>query len=103
MIWGLAITGVVLRLGLRRYGRHIALPLYLGMGWLILVAIGPVSSSLGGAAVSWILAGGLAYTAGVAFYVWDRLPFNHMIWHLFVLAGSALHFTGIMVTVVLLG
>ncbi|OWJ66020.1 PAQR family membrane homeostasis protein TrhA [Inquilinus limosus] len=100
VIWGLAVTGVVLRLVLRHYGRHIALPLYLGMGWLILVAIGPVWSSLGGAAVGWILAGGLAYTAGVAFYVWERLPFNHMIWHLFVLAGSALHFTGIMATVV---
>ena len=100
VIWGLAITGVVLRLSWRRYGRHIALPLYLGMGWLILVAIGPVWSSLGGAAVGWIAAGGLAYTVGVLFYVWDRLPFNHMVWHLFVLAGSALHFTGIMITVV---
>lgn len=100
VIWALAVAGVVLRLAWRRYGRGVAVPLYLGMGWLILVAIGPVWSSLGGAAVGWILAGGLAYTAGVAFYVWDRLPFNHMVWHLFVLAGSALHFTGIMLTVV---
>lgn len=100
VIWALAVAGVVLRLAWRRYGRRVAVPLYLGMGWLILVAIGPVWSSLGGAAVGWILAGGLAYTAGVAFYVWDRLPFNHMVWHLFVLAGSALHFAGIMITVV---
>jgi hemolysin III len=100
VIWALALAGVVLRLAWRRYGRRVAVPLYLGMGWLILVAIGPVWSSLGGAAVGWILAGGLAYTAGVAFYVWDRLPFNHMVWHLFVLAGSALHFAGIMITVV---
>lgn len=100
VIWALAVAGVVLRLSWRGYGRRVAVPLYLGMGWLILVAIGPVWSSLGGAAVGWILAGGLAYTAGVAFYVWDRLPFNHMVWHLFVLAGSALHFAGIMATVV---
>lgn len=100
VIWALALAGVVLRLAWRRYGRRVAVPLYLGMGWLIVVAIGPVWSSLGGAAVGWILAGGLAYTAGVAFYVWDRLPFNHMVWHLFVLAGSALHFAGIMLTVV---
>lgn len=100
VIWALALAGVVLRLAWRRYGRRVAVPLYLGMGWLILVAIGPVWASLGGAAVGWILAGGLAYTAGVAFYVWDRLPFNHMVWHLFVLAGSALHFAGIMITVV---
>jgi hemolysin III len=100
VIWALAVAGVVLRLAWRGYGRRVAVPLYLGMGWLILVAIGPVWSSLGGAAVGWILAGGLAYTAGVAFYVWDRLPFNHMVWHLFVLAGSALHFAGIMITVV---
>ncbi|MGL4961285.1 MAG: PAQR family membrane homeostasis protein TrhA [Inquilinus sp.] len=103
VIWGLAVAGVVLRLAWHGYGRRVAVPLYLGMGWLILVAIGPVWSSLGAAAVGWIVAGGLAYTAGVAFYVWERLPFNHMIWHLFVLAGSALHFTGIMVTVVPLG
>jgi hemolysin III len=100
VIWALAVAGVVLRLSWRRYGRRVAVPLYLGMGWLILVAIGPVWSALGGAAVGWILAGGLAYTAGVAFYVWERLPFNHMVWHLFVLAGSALHFAGIMITVV---
>lgn len=100
VIWALALAGVVLRLAWRRYDRRVAVPLYLGMGWLILVAIGPVWASLGGAAVGWILAGGLAYTAGVAFYVWDRLPFNHMVWHLFVLAGSALHFAGIMITVV---
>ncbi|MGO1080085.1 PAQR family membrane homeostasis protein TrhA [Inquilinus sp. CA228] len=100
VIWALAVAGVVLRLAWRRYSRRVAVPLYLGMGWLILVAIGPVWSSLGGAAVGWILAGGLAYTAGIAFYVWDRLPFNHMVWHLFVLAGSALHFAGIMITVV---
>jgi hemolysin III len=100
VIWALAIAGVVLRLTWRRYGRRVAVPLYLGMGWLILVAIGPVWSSLGGAAVGWIAGGGIAYTVGVAFYVWDRLPFNHMIWHLFVLAGSALHFAGIMISVV---
>jgi len=99
VIWVLAISGVALRLTYRGYGKRIAVPLYLAMGWLILVAIGPVWSALGGAGVGWILAGGLAYTAGVAFYVWERLPFNHMIWHLFVLAGSALHFTGILVTV----
>jgi hemolysin III len=99
VIWALAISGVALRLAYRSYGKRIAVPLYLAMGWLILVAIGPVWNALGGAGVGWILAGGLAYTAGVAFYVWERLPFNHMIWHLFVLAGSALHFTGILVTV----
>jgi hemolysin III len=100
VIWGLAISGVVLRLAWRHYGRRVAVPLYLGMGWLILIAIGPVWSSLGGVAVGWIVAGGLAYTIGVAFYVWERLPFNHMIWHLFVLTGSALHFAAIVIYVV---
>ena len=100
VIWGLAISGVVLRLVHRGYGKGLSVALYLGMGWLILVAIGPVWAALGAAAVGWILAGGLAYTAGVAFYVWERLPFNHMVWHLFVLAGSALHFAAIMMYLV---
>lgn len=100
VIWTLAIAGVVLRLVHRGYGKRLAVPLYLGMGWLILIAIGPVWSALGGGAVAWIVAGGVAYTVGVAFYVWERLPFNHMVWHLFVMAGSGLHFAGIMIYVV---
>lgn len=95
VIWGLAIAGVVLRLAHRRYGKRLAVPLYLGMGWLILIAIGQVWASLGGIAVGWILAGGLAYTVGVVFYAWERLPFSHTIWHLFVLAGSACHFLAV--------
>lgn len=99
VIWTLALAGVVLRLAHRSYGKRVAVPLYLGMGWLILLAIGQVWDALGSAAVGWILAGGIAYTLGVVFYVWERLPFNHMIWHLFVLAGSALHFAAILIYV----
>jgi hypothetical protein len=61
----------------------------------IITAAGPMLTRLPGGAIAWILAGGIAYTAGVVFYLWDRLPFNHAVWHCFVLAGSACHFIAV--------
>jgi hemolysin III len=61
------------------------------MGWLVLFAIGPLARTLPFAGMAWLVAGGLAYTLGVVFFAWRRLPFNHAIWHLFVLAGSVCH------------
>lgn len=68
---------------------------YLAMGWLALVAVKPLLSALSTAELAWLLAGGVAYTAGVAFYAWKKLPFNHAVWHVFVLAGSACHYVAI--------
>jgi hemolysin III len=62
------------------------------MGWMILIAIQPMLENMASGGLWLLLAGGLAYTFGVIFYVWDNLPFNHAIWHLFVLAGSVLHY-----------
>jgi hemolysin III len=62
------------------------------MGWLGIVAIRPLMERLPPAGLAWILAGGLPYTGGVAFFAWDRLRYGHAVWHLFVLAGSACHF-----------
>ena len=66
------------------------------MGWLVIVAIKPMLEILPQGLFPWLLAGGLLYTVGVVFYVWKRLPFNHGVWHLFVLAGSSVHFLGIL-------
>jgi hemolysin III len=61
------------------------------MGWLVVVALGPVMRALPPGGFAWLVAGGVFYTLGVAFFVWKRLPFNHAIWHLFVLVGSLCH------------
>ena len=72
---------------------------YLAMGWLALVAVEPLLSALSTAELAWLLAGGVVYTSGVVFYAWKKLPFNHAVWHLFVLAGSACHYVAIALNV----
>lgn len=92
VIWLLAFTGVVLK-SLVRVNREAwwSTALYLLMGWLVVVAGPRLSSSLPPAGLAWLVAGGLCYTGGVVFFLWNRLPYNHAIWHGFVIAGSACH------------
>lgn len=94
-VWGLALLGVVLTaLGGTRH-RVVSLVLYIGMGWLMVVAVGPLVERMPLEGVLWLVAGGLAYTAGAAFFVADRVRFAHFVWHLFVLAGSACHIVAV--------
>jgi hemolysin III len=95
MVWGLAAFGVLLKLfaGIRWNGLSTAL--YVGMGWLIVIAAKPLWESLPMAGLAWLLAGGLAYTAGVYFYLRKTLRFGHFVWHLFVVAGTACHFVAV--------
>jgi len=100
VVWGLALIGIVIEATrLRRY-RAALIVLYLIMGWAVIVVIKPMLASIGGGGMKLLLAGGLAYTVGIIFYVWHRLPYNHAIWHLFVLAGSILHFFAILFYVI---
>ena len=69
--------------------------LYIALGWIVLVVLKPLAAALAGPGLALLFTGGAAYTIGVAFFLWDRLPFNHAIWHVFVLAGSACHFAAI--------
>ncbi|HSL16963.1 MAG TPA: hemolysin III family protein, partial [Methylomirabilota bacterium] len=78
----------------------LSLALYVAMGWVAVVAVKPILSALEPGGLVLILLGGLAYTGGLAFYGWKRLPFHHAVWHLFVLAGSALHFAAVLLYVV---
>ncbi len=97
LVWALAVGGIGLKavVGVR-YPR-VSTVLYLVMGWLAVLAIGPLWSRLPLEGWSWLAAGGLAYTAGVVFYATDsRLRFGHLLWHLFVLAGSACHFVAVL-------
>jgi hemolysin III len=91
-VWILAIAGVLIKtLGKGKKDHWISTALYLVMGWLILLAFAPLLRAMPLAGVLWLVAGGLTYSLGVVFYVWRSLPFNHAIWHLFVLGGSVCH------------
>ena len=92
LIWTLAVAGLVMTALRIARSRTLSSLVYIGMGWLVVVAVRPLLDSIAPGGIAWLLAGGLAYTLGVCFYVWKRLPYNHAIWHLFVLGGSVCHF-----------
>ncbi len=91
-VWAMAIGGVCMKVFCKGKKDHwLSTALYLLMGWLIVLAFGPLLREMPGAGVAWLSAGGLAYSLGVVFFAWRRLPFHHAIWHLFVLGGSVCH------------
>jgi len=92
VIWGLTAVGTVLQLTPVKKYKALMVGLYLTMGWVSVVAAKPLIDNMSVAGLGLIVAGGLAYTGGVVFYVNNRIPFNHAIWHLFVLAGATLHY-----------
>ncbi|MEW5681527.1 MAG: hemolysin III family protein [Pseudomonadota bacterium] len=92
VIWLIALTGVIIELATGLKYKKLSLSLYLGMGWLVIVAIEPMLRYVDTPGLLLLLAGGLSYSFGVIFYVWKGLFLHHLIWHLFVLAGSVLHF-----------
>ena len=91
-VWAMALGGVFMKTWWQGKKDHwISTAIYLLMGWLIVLAAGPLIRQMPAAGIAWLAAGGLAYSLGVAFFAWERLPFNHAIWHLFVLGGSVCH------------
>jgi len=100
IVWGIAVLGIVLKA--TSYGRlpGISLALYLAMGWIVIIAIKPMFAVIDQGGLLLLLLGGLAYTGGVVFYVWKKLPYSHAIWHLFVMAGSCFHFFAILFYVI---
>jgi hemolysin III len=100
LVWGLAAIGIAQELALARGARIPSLVIYLVMGWLAVIAVVPLAEALGWAGLAWMAVGGMIYTAGIAFYVFDeKVPHFHGIWHLFVLAGSAVHYTAVVLFV----
>jgi hemolysin III len=96
LVWAIALVGVVLKsIHGVRYPR-LSLALYVGMGWLILIAAKPLAANLALPGLLWLAGGGIAYTVGVLFYVNKRLRFGHFVWHLFVLTGTACHYFAIL-------
>jgi hemolysin III len=93
--WSLAVTGITLKLFFTGKYNVISTLMYIFMGWLIVFAINPLTESLSADGLFWLVAGGIAYTVGAVLYSIKQIKFNHAIFHLFVLAGSACHFISV--------
>jgi len=96
VVWGLAAAGVVFKLFCTGRFRRLSTFIYLGMGWMAVVATGPMLRAVPVSALLWLVAGGLSYTVGTYFYLNRRIPYAHAIWHLFVLGGSVCHFVAVL-------
>lgn len=94
-VWALATAGIIKKLWFRHRFPRIALASYLAMGWLAVVAAPQLAEAIGANGMAWLVAGGVLYTVGAVFYVARKVPFNHTVWHVFVLGGGLCHFLGI--------
>jgi hemolysin III len=96
-VWGLAAAGTTLKIFVKRPHPVVSTGFYLLMGWLIVIAIYPLYTRLPASGLSWLIAGGVAYTAGVGFFaIGSRLRYGHFIWHVFVMAGTACHYFAVL-------
>jgi hemolysin III len=93
--WGMAATGIILKLFFTGRFNLISTLMYVFMGWVIVFAIKPLMAALSDVAIFWLFAGGICYTLGAAFYAIKKMPFGHAVFHIFVLAGSACHFIAV--------
>lgn len=100
LVWSIALLGIVLQVCPRKRHERLALVLYLGLGWMALVAIKPFMVHVEPGGLILLLIGGLSYSLGVIFYTWKSLSYHHAIWHGFVLAGSASHFFAVLFYVI---
>ncbi|MDP2643996.1 MAG: hemolysin III family protein [Desulfobacterales bacterium] len=96
IIWGMALLGVCLHVFALDRFKILSILSYLIMGWLVVIAIKPLTESCEKGLIFWLLTGGLAYTFGTIFYSWKKLPYHHTLWHLFVIGGSIAHFFGML-------
>ncbi|MBZ5521092.1 MAG: hemolysin III family protein [Acidobacteriia bacterium] len=99
VVWGLALAGVLFKVWFVEHFPIGSVVLYVLMGWLAVIAIRPLMHAAPLSALGWILAGGLFYTTGVIFFGWERLRYNHAVWHIFVLAGSICHYVAVLLYV----
>jgi hemolysin III len=100
LVWGLALAGILAQGLLIKRAKWVNAALYIAMGWLCIIGIRPMLLSVAPGGLILLLIGGLAYTIGTVFYVWQKLPFHHAIWHGFVLVGSLFHFFAILFYVI---
>ncbi len=95
VIWGLVIVSCIFKFSKNKILQKLAFMNYLLMGWLVVIVLDKLFVNISTRSMYLLIAGGLFYTIGVIFYLWEKLPFNHSIWHLFVLGGSTSHYFSI--------
>ncbi len=100
IVWTLAVAGIIFKFWFVDYFPILSTVVYLLMGWLALIAVKPLFGLVPTGGLIWLMAGGLAYTVGVVFYAWKRIPYNHVIWHAFVMTGSACHYFAVLYSVI---
>jgi hemolysin III len=100
LIWAFAVGGIIAKMIMKHRVPAVSVVSYVLMGWLGVFAVQPLLETLGTAPVMLAIAGGLSYTVGVVFFAWPRIPHNHAIFHVFVLAGSILHYAAVVLYVV---
>jgi len=96
IVWGLALLGTVLQVVFKGWFGKLSVVPYVGMGWLVIIIFRKLLVTLPREGIILLMAGGLFYTGGIAFYGWKKLRFHHAIWHLFVLGGSVCHYLAIL-------
>jgi len=96
LVWTLALFGIGFKVVFADRYKAVTMALYLAIAWMAIIAVKPIFATVPLGGLAWIGAGGLAYMTGLAFFAWERLPFSHTIWHLFVLAGSGCHYFAVM-------
>ena len=96
IIWGLTLAGIFFKIFFIKKFLVLSTTSYLIMGWLALIAVYPILKNIPLGGIGWLVAGGIFYSVGVIFHLWDKLPFHHAIWHLFVLGGSICHYFAIL-------
>jgi len=96
IVWAMAVGGIIAKITVTGTWDFLSTLVYIAMGWIIIIAIKPLLSAAPAGFVVWLCIGGISYTAGTVFYLWEGIPYNHAIWHLFVLGGSIAHFFGIL-------
>lgn len=99
VVWGIALAGMILKAFFLPRFQRLGAALYVLMGWIVCIAIKPLIESVGPIGMSWLVAGGLCYTGGVAFFLMKR-KYSHLIWHLFVMAGSICHVIAVVTGVI---
>ena len=101
IVWGCAMAGIVFKFWFVDHFKVLSTVLYLVMGWLVVVAAKPLLTHVSAVGLRWLIAGGVMYTVGVVFYASRKVPYNHAIWHVFVMVGSVCHYLAVLYAVVL--
>lgn len=95
-VWGMAIAGTFFKIHFVKRFMHLSTLLYLAMGWMIVLAWGPLVQNVPAQGITFLVIGGVLYSVGAVFFVWRGFRYHHAIWHLFVLAGSVMHFFSVL-------